>query len=80
MILVCNKDMYMPYFNKIKGTNVKFFFVCLFDSDEIENTSAVKKTLMQNKLINVSEDVLSCTVHPFNGTIIAGTKVLFTIS
>ncbi|KAJ4781138.1 Transducin/WD40 repeat-like superfamily protein [Rhynchospora pubera] len=43
-------------------------------NDEIETISRGKRRLLQNKLISLSEDVICCAVHPFNGTIVAGTE------
>lgn len=62
------------------GKKFKSFLSMHFDSDEIESKSGEKKRPMKNKLINTSEDVISCAVHPFHGTIVAGTKVLLTTS
>jgi hypothetical protein len=65
---------------KTYDADEKVLLYIYFDSDDEKHISKEGKMLMQNRLINTSEDVLSCTVHPFNGTIIAGTKVLFIFS
>ncbi|KAF3333784.1 hypothetical protein FCM35_KLT01475 [Carex littledalei] len=64
-----SKGIYLMDFYPDKTSPSHIYF-----NDEIESKSGERKKPMQNKLINTSEDVISCAVHPFHGTIVAGTK------
>ncbi|XP_078177717.1 transducin/WD40 repeat-like superfamily protein [Carex rostrata] len=64
-----SKGIYLVDFYPDKTSPSHIYF-----NDEIESKSGEKKRPMKNKLINTSEDVISCAVHPFHGTIVAGTK------
>ena len=48
-----------------------------FCSDNKDNVEEANIQHRQNKFVPTSESVTACSIHPLNGTIVAGTKVSF---